>query len=138
MKRWMRIVGGFYLLLGVLNAPPLFVNRLGMQYPFLELAADHPAVMAIVDLWFVFGVESAVLGVMLLIAAAQPRRNVILVQLVLLLELSRIAMDLFWISRGYYDAAPYAGWIVIHLLIIVSGRRLLQQPERVRPQMADV
>lgn len=129
LKWWMRIIGGFYLLLGVINTPPLMAARMSVQYPFLELGLDHLAVKAIVDLWFVFGAESAVIGFVLLVASATPLRNKILVKMVLLLELVRILLDLFWISRGYYDFAPYIIWIVFHLAIVLSGWRLLRRTE---------
>ena len=67
---------------------------------------------------------------MLLIASTAPLNNKILIQTVLVLELVRgIFMDVYWLSRGYYDSAPYIIWIVIHLVIIVSGWRLLQKAE---------
>lgn len=127
LKRWMRLVGGFYLFLGVLNTPPVVAARMSMQYPFLELGSDHMAVKAINDLWFVFGAETAVIGLMLLLGSASPLPNKILVQTVVLLEVVRTLLDAYWISRGYYDTAPYIIWIVIHLAIILSGWRLLQQ-----------
>lgn len=129
LKWWMRVIGAFYLLLGIINAPPLMAARMGVQYPFLELGLEHLAVRAIIDLWFVFGAESAVLGLMLLLASAAPLRNKILVQMVLLLELVRILLDLFWIGRGYYDVAPYIIWIVFHTAIILSGWRFLRQAQ---------
>lgn len=129
LKWWMRIIGGFYLLLGVINTPPLMAARMSVQYPFLELGLEHLTVKAILDLWFVFGAESAVLGFMLLVASAAPLHNKILVQMVLLLELVRIILDLFWIGRGYYGVAPYTIWIVFHAAIILSGWRLLRQAE---------
>lgn len=129
LKWWMRTIGAFYLLLGVINTPPLLAVRMGVQYPFLELGLDHLAVKAIIDLWFVFAAETAVLGFMLLVASAAPLHNKIVVQMVLLLELVRILLDLFWIGRGYYDVAPYVIWIAFHAVIILSGRRLLRQAE---------
>lgn len=129
LKWWMRVIGAFYLLLGITNTPPLMAARMGVQYPFLELGLEHLAVKAIIDLWFVFGAESAVLGFMLLVASVAPLRNKILVQMVLLLELVRILLDLFWIGRGYYGVAPYIMWIVFHTAIILSGWRLLRQAQ---------
>lgn len=130
LRTWMRIVGGFYVFLGLINTPPVVAARMGLQYPNLELALDHMAVRAINDLWFVFGTEMAVIGIMLIVGSGEPLRGKILVQTVLLLELIRgILLDVYWISRGYYVNFHYAAWIVIHLIIIVSGWRALQQAE---------
>lgn len=127
---WMRIVGGFYLLLGLFNTPPVIAARMNLHYPTLELGLDHVAVKAINDLWFMFGLEVAVIGLMLLIGSAVPLQNKILVQTVLLLELVRgIFVDVYWIGRGYYVAAPYIIWIVLHLAIIVSGWYFLRQAD---------
>lgn len=130
LKLWMQIIGGFYILLGVINSPPIVAARMRMQYPALDLALDHLAVKAINDLWFVFGVEMAVVGMMLLFASTTPLQNRILVQTVLVLEFVRgIVMDVYWLSRGYYAPTPYVAWIMIHLATILSGWILLRQAE---------
>ena len=130
LKLWMRVIGGFYIFLGMINTPPFTAARMRVQYPTLDLELGHLAVKAINDLWFMFGVETAVIGLMLFIASAAPVQNKILAQTVLLLELVRgILMDLYWLSRGYYDPVPYIAWIIIHLAIILSGWYLLRQTE---------
>ena len=130
LKLWMRIIGGFYIFLGLINTPPVIAARMQMQYPALDLGLNHLAVKAINDLWFVFGVEMAVVGVMLLFASTVPLQNKILVQTVLVLELVRgIVMDIYWLSRGYYAPAPYIVWIIIHLAIVLSGWLLLRRAE---------
>jgi hypothetical protein len=126
----MRIIGGFYIFLGLINTPPIVAARMDLQYPTLNMALDHVAVKAINDLWFVFGTEMAVIGLMLIAGSAAPLRSKILVRTVLLLELIRgILLDVYWISRGYYVNFHYVAWIVIHLVIIVSGWRALQRAE---------
>jgi hypothetical protein len=126
----MRVIGGFYIFLGLINTPPVVAARMGLQYPTLDLALDHVAVKAINDLWFVFGTEMAVVGFMLIVGSAAPLRSKILVQTVLLLELIRgILLDVYWIGRGYYVNFHYVAWIVIHLVIIVSGWRAVQRAE---------
>jgi hypothetical protein len=128
LKIWMRVVGGFYLFLGLFNLPPVVAARIDFQYSMLALPPDHVAVQAINDLWFVFGAETAVIGLMLLVGAIRPLRSKILVQTVLLLELVRVLLDGYWIARGYYDNAfMYAGFIVIHLAIAFSGWYALRQ-----------
>jgi len=138
LKTWMRVVGGFYIFLGLLNTPPVVAARMSAQYPTLGVGLDHVAAKAINDLWFMFGVETAVIGLMLIIASGAPLQGKLLVQTVLLLELTRgVLTDAYWISRGYYDNVFYAVWIVIHLAIIISGWRALRRAESGAAEQAD-
>ena len=73
LRRWMRVVGGFYLLMGVFNTPPVIQARFGAQYGELGLAVDSPPAQALVD-----------------------------------------------------DLPIYGGWVVIHLVIIVTGAAALR------------
>lgn len=45
LKLWMRIIGGFYIFLGVINSPPVVAARMSFQYPALDLELDHLAVI---------------------------------------------------------------------------------------------
>lgn len=131
MKRlqwWMRIVGGFYLLLTLMNCYFLFVNprlladNLPEKYSGNELAG-----MAFADAWMVFVFEFGVLGAMLLYGARNPLGNKILIWTVILAELTRgILADLIWILRGY-SASDYIVFMVIHLIIIITGWLFLRQ-----------
>lgn len=118
----MRGVGGFYLLLAVLNLPPLAAARLSSQYPTLELLPGSGAAQAIVDLWFLFGVELGVLGAALLWASRRPLDGRLLVVTVLWLEAVRgVAMDLYWVGSALYDGGFYAGFAALHAALIVIG-----------------
>lgn len=120
-QRWMRIVGGFYVLLGLFNTPPVISARFAAQYPDLGLAVDSAAAQALVDVWFMFGLEVAVIGVALVWLSRDPLRALPLVWVVLGLELVRgVADDPYLLVRGY-DPVVYLGWIVIHLAIVVTG-----------------
>ena len=123
---WLRLVGGFYLLLtagnllGMAFYPQMFNDTL--PYP-----ADDLAVQAFSDAWLVFILELAALGIMLLYAARDPARSGILVLTVVLAEMLRgVVADAIWIMRGY-SVVSYSVFIVIHLVIIVTGLWFLRQ-----------
>lgn len=117
----MRIVGGFYVAIGLFNTPPVIAARLPLQYPDLGVAVDSRPVQVLIDVWFMFGLEVAVIGVALLIAARDPARHVALVWTVLALEMVRgIVDDVYLIARGY-EAALYLTWIIVHAAIIATG-----------------
>ena len=127
LQRWLRAVGGFYVLVGVFNLPPVIEARFPMQYPDLGIGVDSAPAQALVDVWFMFGLEIAVTGVALLLAARNPVRHVALVWLVLGLEVVRgIVDDLYLLARGY-DVGIYVGWIVLHAVIIVTGLLALRR-----------
>lgn len=129
LQRWMRIVGGFYVLLGLFNTPPVIAARFPLQYPDIGVAVDSLAAQLLFDVWFMFGLEVAVIGVALLIAARNPARHRALVWTVLALELVRgIADDLYLIARGY-EVAPYVLWIVVHATIVVTGLWALRRAQ---------
>ena len=129
LQRWMRIVGGFYVLLGLFNTPPVIVARFPAQYPDLGVAVDSMPAQALVDVWFMFGLEVAVIGVALLIAARNPARHLALVWTVLALEVIRgIADDLYLLVRGY-EVAPYVIWIVVHTAIVGTGLWALRRAQ---------
>lgn len=131
LKWWMRIVGAFYILLGIQNTPPLVTGRLETQYPTLVAPVESVVVQGLIDMWFMFGVEMLVVGVMLIVAAKMPLRNKILVQTVLWLEIIRgVAIDVYWLTRGFYTNGFYIGFIVVHLIIIISGFIFLRQAEK--------
>jgi hypothetical protein len=126
----MRLVGGFFILIGLLNTPPVIAARMTSQYPTLGIDPGHVAPAIITDLWFMFGVETTVIGLMLIAGSASPLRNKLLVQTVLFLELTRgVLTDFYWITRGYSENVVYIGWIVIHLVIIVTGWYALRRAE---------
>jgi hypothetical protein len=118
---WMRIVGAFYILMALFNTPPVIEARFETQYPDIGVPVESAAAQALVDTWFMFGLEAGVIGLALLWCARNPMRHLGIAWLVIALEAVRgIADDLYLIARGY-DTAIYAGWIVIHLVIIVTG-----------------
>lgn len=137
LKWWMRIVGGFYILLAIQNLPFIVSSRISTQYPALDAPVESVAVQALIDMWFLFGVEIGVVGLMLLIASRAPVKNKILVQTVLALELLRgVAIDLYWVAKGDYVEGFYIGFAIVHAVIIVTGwlflRRAVAEGEALR------
>ncbi|MBK7410399.1 MAG: BphX family protein [Saprospirales bacterium] len=128
LQWWMRIVGGFYLLLTLMNLIFLFgtPESFGENLPS-PLSTDPLAVRAFTDAWMVFVFELGVLGAMLLYGSGNPVGNKIIVWTVIFAEVFRgIVADGIWITRGY-AASSYLPFMVIHLLIIVTGWLFLRQ-----------
>ena len=125
-KWWLRLVGGFYLLLALTSLWVLFVNpqMFGAMFPF---SAEALSIRAFSDAWLIFVLEMAVLGVIMLYASREPARHGILVMTVAVLELIRGAGgDLLWMSRGW-PAANYIPFMIVHLIIAVTGIFFLRQ-----------
>lgn len=123
LGRWMRIVGGFYVLLGVGFVPAVNEARFEAFLPSFDAPRDSVAFAALIDWTFVFGIDTAVIGVVLLWASREAHRHLILVWLVVALELTRgVAWDVYYLTRDYVEAVGlYVGFIVVHLLIVGSG-----------------
>jgi hypothetical protein len=131
LRRWMYLVGGFYVLMGLFNTPWIIEARLPTQYPDLGVAVESNAARALVDVWFMFGAEVLVIGVVLIAFAPRHGERMALVWAVLGMEVIRgIAVDVWFLTRGY-DPPIYVGWIVVHLIIILTG---LYAIRRVRGQ----
>jgi hypothetical protein len=121
LRWWMRAVGAFYLVLGVFNTPPVINARLPAQYPDLGVPVDSVPAQALVDTWFMFGLEIAVIGAALIYFSGNPVRHIALVWTVIALEVVRgVLDDLYLIARGY-DALFYGVFALVHLVIIVTG-----------------
>lgn len=131
LQWWMRIVGAFYLLLTLMNFYGLFVNPqfyAGTLPP--PLSTDPLAIRAFSDAWLAFIMELMVTGAFLLWASREPLKHLTLVWLVVWFEVFRgIADDVFLITRGY-DAMGYIGFIIVHLIIIVTGVMFARQAQQ--------
>ena len=125
-KWWLRIVGGFYLLLALTSLRVLFVDpqMFGTMNPF---AADALALKAFADAWLIFVLEMGVLGAIMLYYARDSSRNRILVLTVSILELIRGAGgDFLWMLRGW-PPANYIPFMILHLIIAGTGLFFLRQ-----------
>ena len=119
---WLRIVGGFYILLTLMNFVFLFISPEAFKDTLpAPLAGDPLAVRAFADAWLVFVFELGALGAAMLYASRKPAQSGSLIVAIILAEIFRgIVADGIWISRGY-SAASYIPFIVIHTLIIITG-----------------
>lgn len=118
---WMRIVGGFYVVLAAFNLVILMGPDQSMLADTLPYAATPDTTAAFADAWLVFVLELLAIGIVLIAASRRPAENRILFPLVIVAELLRgILADAIWIGRGY-SAASYLTFIGIHVAVIVSG-----------------
>ena len=125
-KWWLRLVGGFYLLLIVGSFWVLFINpRLfGDMFPY---SVDDTVVRAFSDAWLIFVLEMFALGIIMLYGSRKPEGNEILVMTVAILELIRGAGgDLLWMSRGW-STANYIPFMIAHLIVAGTGILFLRQ-----------
>lgn len=116
----MQVVGGFYLLLFVLTSPWVSLPPKLISGMF---AVDTASVEwgIVVDTWFMFGLELAALGIMLLWASRDPLRHEVLAWTIMLVELLRgIVDDVYLLTRGY-DPSFAGTWIVVHAVVIGTG-----------------
>jgi hypothetical protein len=122
LRWWMRITGVFYLVQATIAAIVRLPIRVLAPAGTLEAAGGtDPVARLLVDTWILFGLEIAVVGGALILGSWAPERARPLVWLVLASELFRgIAHDLHMIGRGY-DPPPFIVWVVIHLVIIMTG-----------------
>lgn len=122
LKWWFIGVGVFYLLLAAMNLyfvllNPSFVEG-SIKFPF---PTTSDTIQAFVDGWSPFAFEVFAIATFCLWAARSPRRYIGAVWLLVWLELWHgIVDDLYLIARGY-SAVNYIAFIVVHLIIIVTG-----------------
>ncbi|MCB9341583.1 MAG: BphX family protein [Lewinellaceae bacterium] len=131
LQWWMRIVGGFYLLLTLMNLYGLFSNphffKGNLPAP---INTDELAVRSFTDAWMVFVFELGCIGAVLLWFSKNPMGNRGIIWLVILAEIFRgIVCDAIWITRGY-NVASYVPFIIVHLVIIATGWWFLRQAEK--------
>lgn len=117
LQWWMRLVGVFYLFF----AGALLPFGTGPGKPLENLAFEQQHSQRMEDWQFFFGLQMAVIGIVLLYASGRPRDNRILVWLVVLGEGLRGVLGMsYYLSRG---APPFLFGILVftHLLITLSG-----------------
>ena len=128
LKWWMRVVGVFYLILGIGFVPFINEARLPLMLPTFSAQPNSVEYKALIDWTFVFGLDLLVIGAVLIYASRDPLKNVILSQTVILLELVRgVLDDIYYSSRGYVSVGFYVGFIITHLIIIVTGIVIIRQ-----------
>lgn len=118
---WFRIVGGFYLLLALMNLYFMFLADAQMFRSTIPFPADDYAIRAFVDGWSPFAFEMFGIGTFLLWASRNPIKYLGSVWLVVWLEIWHgVVDDVYLIARGY-DAVGYIVFIIVHLIIVLTG-----------------
>lgn len=128
-KWWLRIIGGFYVLLFLMNIVFLMTNSdaIADTIPF---AVDEAGLHAFIDAWFVFVFAIGGLGAVALYASGRPQRSSMLVLALIVGELTYgVAGDMWLIARGY-DPAGYIPFSVLHLIFAATGLLLLRSELR--------
>jgi hypothetical protein len=127
----MRIVGAFYVLLGIMFVPQLNEPRLGVAIPALAAPERTVAYRALLDWMFVLGLDLVVIGAALLWFSRRPREAVGLVYAVVALELVRGALyDVYYVTQGYATTAFYVVFIPLHLVIVGTGIAFARDAQR--------
>lgn len=126
LKWWLRIVGGWYLLIGLAGFfipffnPKLYAADLPPAYARNELAA-----MASIDMNFVVMLVFLVLGTMMFVAARDPGRARFFIWAMICLEFFAYAVvNVIWTFRGWENTLPI---LILHLIFGVTGIMFLRQ-----------
>lgn len=129
---WFRIVGVWYLLLTLMNLYMMFLGGEQGQKLIIDsfpFPADEWVVRAFVDGWSPFMFEMFGIATFALWASRSPGKYVSAALLIVWLEFTHgVLDDIYLIARGY-DAAGYIGFIVIHLIIIITGLLFVRQAQ---------
>lgn len=125
---WFRIVGVFYALLGIMNMYGMFVDP-AFYAGTLPYPAAPAVVKAFVDGWSPFAFEIVGLGTFMLWASRSPRRYLGAVWLIVWLELLHGVIDDIYLIANGFNAGFYIAFIVVHLIIIVTGVLFARQAE---------
>ena len=133
LKWWFRIVGAFYLLLGVMNMYGTFVDS-SVFAQALPYAPNSDVVKAFVVGWSPFAFEIVGIATFMLWASRDPRKYLGAVWLLVWLEVMHGVLDDVYLIANGFSAAEYIPFIVIHLIIIVTGvlfaRQVSAQPSQ--------
>jgi hypothetical protein len=130
LKWWLRVVGAFYLLLGLaalgywLFDPEMYVETYAATLP-VEYSGDPLAATAVVDRDFFVVFEWIVLGVLMFVATRDPARARFFIGAMVALELFQyVPVNLVWMTRGYPNIVPY---LILHLIFGITGIVFLRQ-----------
>ena len=126
LKWWFRIVGGFYLLLAMLNMYGTFVDP-----SFFAQALPYPpgpnVVKVFVDGWSPFAFEILGIATFMLWASREPHKYLGAVWTLVWLEFMHgVLGDIYLIANGF-SMVEYNIFIVIHFIIIVTGALFARQ-----------
>ena len=129
LQWWFRIVGGWYLLLALMNIYMMFLGDSQTIIDNLPFPADEWVVRAFIDGWSPFLFEMIGIATFALWASRDPQKYVGAAMLLVWLEFTHgVLDDIYLIVRGY-DATSYIVFIAIHLIIIATGLRFARRAE---------
>lgn len=122
LRRWMQVVGAFYLVqfvaMAIVRAP---IRSFGPEGALTKASAGDPLAEFLVETWTIFGLEVAAVGTILLIASRRAELARGAIWTVLAIEVGRgLVADSYMIVRGS-DVAGYLVWIVIHSAVLATG-----------------
>lgn len=128
LKWWLRVVGGWYLLLGVSGFVISFVNpnMYAADLPALY-AGDKLAVAASMDMNFLVMLIFIVVAVMAFFAARDPQSARSFIWMMVCFEFFAYAVaNVIWAFRGWENVLPF---VVLHLLFGGTGALFLRQTQ---------
>ena len=122
----MTAVGAFYVLLGLRLLPwingPMVAAFGDTATPGVQLEPGTPEFLLLIDWMATFGLDLLVLGVVLVVAARNATSHRMLAWVVVGQEAVRgILADLWFVARPFNSAAFYAGFILVHVIVIATG-----------------
>ena len=131
LRRWMQIVGAFYVLqfvmLAIVRAP---IRTFGPPGTLDKFAEGDALAEFVVDTWTFFGLEILAVGVILLLAIRHTHLALGAVYTVLAIEVSRgIVADVYQVARGVH-VGGYLVWIAIHTTVLLTGIASLRDARR--------
>ena len=120
LKWWLRIVGAFYLLLGMVSMYGTFVDPLFFA-KMHEIAINPGMVKAFVIGWSPFAFELVGIATFMLWTSRDPIQYLGAVWLIIWLESLRGVLDDLYLITNGFSLSFYIAFIVVHLIIIVTG-----------------
>lgn len=135
LKWWFRVVGAFYLLLALINLYAMFVDSsyFAQTLPF---PAEANVVKAFVIGWSPFAFEMLGIATFMLWASRDPAKYLGAVWLLVWLELLHGVVDDIYLIANGFSAPGYSAFIIVHLIIIVTGVLFARQAADQAPQSA--
>ena len=129
MREWMWVVGAVYVLMGIRFLPWINQNQFTRVLSGWNSSAGTTEFKALVDWQATFGLDLVALGAVAIATASigSPATWPAIVWVIVARELiGGVAPDAWLIRRGYANRMVYTGFIAFHLVVIVSGVRLLR------------
>lgn len=126
LKWWLRIVGGWYLLIGLTGLVlPVFNPAIYAGGLPSAQAADELAVAASMDMNFVVMLVFIILGALMEVASRDPSRARFFIWAMVCLEFFAYAVvNVIWTFRGWQNTVPI---LILHLLFGATGFMFLRQ-----------